>query len=221
MLAVFLSPPCPSPIVSSFDLARGRTKTENHTQKKTASYINASYKICSLHFWSFGSFSWSFRGCVFVIKPRCTRRENELETEKKELINTASYIYASYKFVPYISGRLSLFLDPSEAVSLSSSLDAQREKMRWRLKKKKWWKPLATYTQAIKFVSHISGRLSLVLDPSEAAVSLSSSLDAHKEKMSWSWHLSTERSARQGDATDRYVSSRVQYTFQYASIGNK
>ena len=41
------------------------------------------------------------------------------------------------KFVPYISGRLSLFLDPSEAVSLSSSLDAQREKMSWRLEKKK------------------------------------------------------------------------------------
>ena len=39
------------------------------------------------------------------------------------------------KFVPYISGSLSLFLDPSEAVSLSSSLDAQREKMSWRLKK--------------------------------------------------------------------------------------
>ena len=52
------------------------------------------------------------------------------------MIKTASYIYASYKFVPYISGRLSLFLDPSEAVSLSSSLDAQGEKMSWRLKKK-------------------------------------------------------------------------------------
>ena len=35
------------------------------------------------------------------------------------------------KFVPYISGRLSLFLDPSEAVSLSSSLDAHKEKMSW------------------------------------------------------------------------------------------
>ena len=83
---------------------------------KTASYIYAGYKICSLHFWSFVPFSWSFRGCcVFVIKPRRTRRENELE----------------------------------------------------------WW------------------------------------------------HLSTKRSARQGDATDRYVWSRVQYTFQHASIGNK
>ena len=86
------------------------------------------------------------------------------------------------KFVPYISGRLSLFLDPSEAVSLSSSLDAQGEKMSWRLKKKK--KPLATYTQAMKFVPYISDRLSLFLDPSEA-VSLASSLDAQREKMSW------------------------------------
>ena len=56
---------------------------------------------------------------------------------KKKLIKTASYIYTGYKFVPYISGRFSLFLDPSEAaVSLSSSLDAQGEKMSWRLKKK-------------------------------------------------------------------------------------
>ena len=54
---------------------------------------------------------------------------------KKKLLKTASYIYASYKFIPYISGRLSLFLDPSEAASLSSSLDAQEEKMSWRLKK--------------------------------------------------------------------------------------
>ena len=54
-------------------------------------------------------------------------------------------------------------------------------------KKKKMIKTASyIYTQAIKFVSHISGRLSLVLDPSEAAVSLSSSLDAQKEKMSWS-----------------------------------
>ena len=35
------------------------------------------------------------------------------------------------KFVPYISGRLSLFLDPSEAESLSLSLDTQGEKMSW------------------------------------------------------------------------------------------
>ena len=111
-------------------------RLKNKKLIKTASYIYAGYEICSLHFWSFVSFSWSFRGCVFVIKPRCTTRENELETEKK-LIKTASYIYASYKFVRYISGRLSLFLDPSEAVSLSSSLDAQGEKMSWRLKNKK------------------------------------------------------------------------------------
>ena len=134
MLAVFLSPPCP--LLHRFLVwPRARPNQNWKSHKKTASYINAGYKICSLHFWSFGSFSWSFRGCVFVIKPRCTTRENELETEKK-MIKTASYIYAGYKFVPYISGRLSLFLDPSEAVSLSSSLDAQREKMSWRLKKR-------------------------------------------------------------------------------------
>ena len=43
----------------------------------------------------------------------------------------------------------------------------------------------ATYTQGIEFVSHISGRLSLFLDPSEPE-SLSSSLDAKGEKMSCS-----------------------------------
>ena len=103
---------------------------------------------------------------------------------KKKLIKTASYIYTGYKFVPYISGRLSLFLDPSEPASLSSSLDAQREKMSWRLKKKLIKTASYIYT-GYKFVPYISGRLSLFLDPSEAAVSLSSSLDAQGEKMSW------------------------------------
>ena len=35
------------------------------------------------------------------------------------------------EFVSHISGRLSLFLDPSEPESLSSSLDAKGEKMSW------------------------------------------------------------------------------------------
>ena len=95
MLAVFLSPPCP--LLHRFLVwPRARPNQNWKSHKKTASYINAGYKICSLHFWSFGSFSWSFRGCVFVIKPRCTTRENELETEKK-MIKTASYIYAGYE----------------------------------------------------------------------------------------------------------------------------
>ena len=69
----------------------------------------------------------------FLVWP-CARPNKNWKSHKK----TASYIYAGYKFVPYISGRLSLFLDPSEVVSLSSSLDAQGEKMSWRLKKKNW-----------------------------------------------------------------------------------
>ena len=60
----------------------------------------------------------------------------------------------------------------------------------------------AKYSQAIKFASQISGRLSLFLDPSEAG-SLSPSLDAQGEKMSWSWHLSWVRSVRDTQQIDR------------------
>ena len=59
----------------------------------------------------------------------------------------------------------------------------------------------AKYSQAIKFASQISGRLSLFLDPSEAG-SLSPSLDAQGEKMSWSWHLSWVRSVRDTQQID-------------------
>ena len=95
--SLFLDPSEAVSLSSSLD-AQGEKMSWRLKKKliKTASYIYAGYKICSLHFWSFVSCSWSFRGCVFVIKPRCTRRENELDTEKK-LIKTASYIYASYK----------------------------------------------------------------------------------------------------------------------------
>ena len=84
-LSLFLDPSGAVSLLSSLD-AQGEKMSWRLKKKliKTASYIYAGYKICSLHFWSFVSFSWSFRGCVFVIKPRCTRRENELETEKKK-----------------------------------------------------------------------------------------------------------------------------------------
>ena len=135
---------------------------------------------------------------------------------QKKLIKTASYTYAGYKFVPYISGRLSLFLDSSEAVSLSSSLDAQGEKMSWRLKKK-----------LIKTASYIYAGYKICSLHFWSFVTFSWSFRGcvkprcTRRENELEWHLSTERSARQEDATDRYVWSRVQYTFQYASTGNK
>ena len=96
-LSLFLDPSEAVSLSSSLDAQREKMSWRLKKKLiKTASYIYASYKICSLHFWSFVSCSWSFRGCVFVIKPRCTTRENELKTEKK-MIKTASYIYAGYK----------------------------------------------------------------------------------------------------------------------------
>ena len=64
-------------------------------------------------------------------------------------------------------------------------------------------------SHVVKFVSNLSGRLSFFLGRSKAESSLSS-LDAQEDKKnSRSWHLSWERSAGQGDATDRHVFNRL------------
>ena len=62
-----------------------------------------------------------------LVCPRAAAEPKLKITHKKP---PATYTQGK-KFVPYISGRLSLFLDPSEAESLSLSLDAQGEKMSW------------------------------------------------------------------------------------------
>ena len=176
---------------------------------KTASYIYAGYKICSLHFWSFVSCSWSFRGCVFVIKPRCTRRENELDTEKK-LIKTASYIYASYKicslhFWSFVSFSRSfrgfVFIIKPRCTRRENELETEQKK---KLIKTASYIYAGYKICSLHFWSFVScswsfrGCCVFVIKPR-----------CTRRENELEWHLSTERSARQGDATDRYVWPRV------------